>query len=219
LEDRYNVENNKKYWDLFYQKNHKYTPSQFCVCLLTEINPDAVIVELGSGNGRDSHYFASQGHFTVAVDLSEQAIKSCEDIAKSRNIHHSTFFQGDITNREFMHKAIEHARVKSGGREVVFYSRFVMHSMDANQESYFLKILFDLMQMNEVVYFEFRSEEDSELKKHFSGHFRRFIETDNFKKILTNKLNFAIDYSITGRGMAKFKEEDPMVSRIIARKK
>lgn len=213
------IEFNKKYWDSFYKSNHKHTPSQFCVCVLTEIKSDATIVELGSGNGRDSHYFASQGHVTIAMDLSHQAIKSCKELAKSRNIEHTAFIQGDITCKESIRNVVEHAREKSGKKEVIFYSRFVMHSVDEGQELLFLKMLSDCMEAKEVVYFEFRSKEDSELKKHYGGHFRRYVDTDNFKQLLINEFGFGIDYSITGRGMAKFKEEDPFVSRVIARKK
>jgi len=69
-----------------------------------------------------------------------------------------------------------------------------------------------------MVYFEFRSKEDAELKKHYGGHFRRYVNTDTFKDQLVNKFGYSIDYSITGKGMAKFQEEDPFVSRLIARK-
>jgi len=213
------IEFNQKYWDAFYSSNHKHTPSQFSVCVLSEINSDVTIVELGSGNGRDAHFFASQGHFTVAMDLSHQAIKSCEDLAKSRNIEHAAFFQADLTNRESIQKVVDYARKNSEGKEIVFYSRFVMHSIDDEQELAFLAILSDCMKSSEVVYFEFRSKEDSELIKHYVGHFRRYIDTDSFSQQLVQELGFEIEYSITGKGMAKFKEEDPFVSRVIARKK
>ena len=100
MKNNHSVELNKQYWDSFYKTNHKHTPSQFCVCVLTEINSDSVVVEFGCGNGRDTLYFASQAHIVVAMDLSHQAIKSSEEDAKSRNIEHSSFFQGDLTCRE-----------------------------------------------------------------------------------------------------------------------
>lgn len=212
-----NIEFNKNYWDSFYRSNHKHTPSQFCVCVLTEIEPDAVIVELGSGNGRDAHYFASQGHLTVAMDLSKQAIKSCVELAKSRKIMHSTFMQGDLTSSYAIQKVIDFARNEAAENNIVFYSRFVMHSVDDAQEQDFLKILSGLIRPGESIYFEFRSKEDADLEKHYGGHYRRYVDTDSFKKSLV-MLGFEIDYSITGRGMAKFKEEDPYVSRIIAKK-
>ncbi len=118
-----------------------------------------------------------------------------------------------------MQKTVDHAREKAGEKDVIFYSRFVMHSIDDEQELMFLEILSNCMRLDEVVYFEFRSKEDSDLKKHYGGHFRRYVDTDDFKKLLINKFGFAIDYSITGKGMAKFQEEDPFVSRLIVRKK
>lgn len=213
------IDLNEEYWNSFYKTNHKHTPSQFCVCVLTEINSEAVIVELGSGNGRDSLYFANQGHITVAIDLSHQAIKSCNTELEEKCIEHAEFIQGDITNRGTIQKTFDYAREKSGGKEIIFYSRFVMHSLDAAQELAFLNLLSEFMRAGEYVYFEFRSKEDSELKKHYGGHFRRFIETEKFQQFLSEALGYEITYSMTGRGMAKFKEEDPFVSRVIARRK
>lgn len=212
------VQLNQAYWDEFYKRSHRDTPSQFCVSILPELKENTVIVELGSGNGRDSHYFANQGHIAVGMDLSHEAVKSCEDEAKSRNIVHSSFYQGDITQGEDVDKVVEHARGLSGGEAIVFYSRFVMHSLDDEQEYCLMKVLSECMEENELVYFEFRSKEDAELEKLFGGHFRRFIDTDAFKKSLIEEFGFSIDYSITGKGIAKFKQEDPIVSRVVARK-
>jgi hypothetical protein len=70
----------------------------------------------------------------------------------------------------------------------------------------------------ERLYLEFRTKEDENLGKHFGDHYRRFIDAEKFSDALKNRYNFELDYFIVGRGMAKFKEEDPYVSRIIARK-
>lgn len=208
----------QKYWDEFYKSNHRHTPSQFCVCVLTEIAPEAIVMEFGSGNGRDAHYFASQGHITFAMDLSHEAIKSCNQLAESRKISHSVFARGDITDKAEVEAHIQSARTLSGGREIAFYSRFVMHSLDDSQESRFLAILANSMARGEALYLEFRSREDEQLSKHFGKHYRRFIDAQEFRDSLVDKYDFEIDYFIVGRGMAKFKEEDPYVSRIIARK-
>lgn len=212
------VELNKDYWDAFYKANHKHIPSQFAVCILTEIKANSAVVEFGSGNGRDSHYFASQGHITFGMDLSHQAIESCEDEAKLRSIEHSSFYQADLTNFDSVKDVIARARVKVQGDEIIFYSRFVMHSLDDEQEQKFLSLLSKCMQQGEIVYFEFRSKEDAVLKKHYGGHFRRFVDTDNFIDALVKKHGYVIEYSITGKGMAKYQEEDPFVSRVFARK-
>lgn len=212
------IEVNKDYWDKFYQSNFKHTPSQFCVCVLTEIPDDAVIVELGSGNGRDSLYFASQGHITVALDLSHEAIESCKHESSKRDVKHTTFIQADLTSVDDVSSAINQAREKANGKDVIFYSRFVMHSLDDKQEQTILNILSACMQQDELIYFEFRSKEDELLDKHFGGHYRRYVDADVFLQRLSD-LGYRIEYKLIGQGMAKYKEEDPFVIRIIAKRK
>ena len=206
---------NKSYWDEFYKNNIKHTPSQFCVCVLTELKKDAVIVELGSGNGRDSLYFANQGHMTVALDLSHQAIASCEAQAKKIKAEHAYFVQADLTDKQKLKSTIEKARTKASNKPLTFYSRFVMHSLDDKQEIALLDILANNLKKDEKVYFEFRSQEDASLDKHFGGHYRRYVDTQQFLARLEQG-GFEIEYQLIGQGMAKYKEEDPFVIRIIA---
>ena len=212
------VEFNKDYWNSFYASFQGHTPSQFCVSVITDLAPGSVIVELGSGNGRDAHYFASQGFITVALDLSSAGISSCKDYAQSNGIHHAFFFQGDLTDKDTIQKVVNEARSRSASGSVVFYSRFVMHSIDDEQQERFLNGLAKCVEQDDTAYFEFRSKEDADLDKHYGGHFRRYIDTKSFEQALVSIANLTPEYSITGQGMAKFKEEDPFVSRIIAKK-
>lgn len=210
---------NGQYWDTFYKQNLGHLPSQFCVSVLTDANPDSAIVELGSGNGRDSHYFASQGRITAAMDISAEGIKSCESYAAKAEIRHSIFAQGDITAAADLASLISAARARAESKPLTFYSRFVMHALNDEQEQKFLHHLANEAQPGEQVFFEFRSKEDAELKKTFGGHYRRFIDTDAFVAQLTDNLGFDLEYRVTGTGMAKYKDEDPVVSRVIVRKR
>ncbi|MEP0201378.1 MAG: class I SAM-dependent methyltransferase [Halioglobus sp.] len=212
------IEYNKEYWNTFYGKFERHTPSQFCVSVLTDLHAKSVVVELGSGNGRDSHYFASQGFITFALDLSTKAIESSLAYAEAQGVHHSLFVQGDLTKEEDIGQIIAMAREKSGSGQLVFYSRFVMHSIDDDQQKDFLDALSIHFMDGDLAYFEFRSKEDAQLDKHYGGHYRRYVDTREFEAALQSTVGLDIEYSITGRGMARFKEEDPFVSRIIARK-
>lgn len=213
-----NVDLNRDYWNSFYKKFERHTPSQFCVSVVTDLNPGSVVLELGSGNGRDAHYFASQGFVTVAMDLSPEAISRCNSYAQSNNILHSFFFQGSIADTKAVDTAVTLARTRSTTGAISFYSRFVMHSIDDEQQELFFRTLSSFLRVGDEIYFEFRSKEDANLDKHFDGHFRRYVDTDQFSKALVEILGLSIEYRITGQGMARFKEEDPFVSRIIARK-
>ncbi len=213
------IEDNRKYWDNFYKEFQKYIPSQFCVSVITDMPKDAVIVELGSGNGRDSLYFASQGFTTLALDLSEVAVEACQDHCQAQGLEAAHFVQADITDAKAVAEAVAKARANSASGALVFYSRFVMHSLDDAQQQLFLQALSACSHPEDVIYFEFRSTGDGNLEKHFGGHYRRYVNTREFEDDLANIAGFDVTYAITGQGMAKYKEEDPIVSRIVAVKK
>jgi hypothetical protein len=214
----HSIEGNQQYWNNFYKEFQKYTPSQFCVSVITDLPQDAVIVELGSGNGRDSLYFASQGFTLLALDLSEVAVEACQHYCEAQDLETALFVQADLTDANAVARAVEKARVKSASGALVFYSRFVMHSLDDAQQRSFLQALCSCSYPGDVIYFEFRSTGDGSLEKHFGGHYRRYVNTNEFEDDLENIAGFGVVYSITGQGMAKFKEEDPIVCRIIAEK-
>jgi len=132
---------NSRYWDTFYQQNRGHLPSQFCVSVLGDIGRHNGVVELGSGNGRDAHYFASQGRITAAMDISEQAIMSCLSYAAEQKIRHSTFLQGDITDPSALANLVRTARNQLGDAPITFYSRFVLHALNDAQEQAFLSNL------------------------------------------------------------------------------
>jgi tellurite methyltransferase len=131
------------------------------------------------------------------MDLSNEAIKSCKDCAETDGILHSDFYQADITDAGDVVNVVEHAGIISAGSSIVFYSRFVMHSIDDEQEAHFITALSDVMIPGERVYFEFRSKEDEVLEKHYGGHYRRYVDTAAFSQGL-EIAGLSIDYSMTG---------------------
>ena len=209
------VRKNRGYWNEFYKNLNISVPSQFCVMVAIEISKNATILEFGCGNGRDSLYLASQGYKVAAIDLSEEAIVKCTDIAKGQNFSHAKFQVGSLDNEEHIKALFVTARsLANDGEDVIGYSRFVMHSINDEQEADFVKNLQSTMLSGEKIYFEFRSSEDEKLQKTYENHYRRFVNTEKFIETLTNH-GFNLDYSITGQGMAKYKAEDPFVSRLI----
>jgi len=207
---------NQRYWNEFYKSNANLFPSQFCSLFLTEINQDVPIVEFGCGNGRDALFLASRNHEVFAMDISQEAIARCEHEATSMGLKNISFFQGNISSCIDTKIMVEMARSKY--KEIAFYSRFVMHSIAENEELEFFKILSKVLNIGERIYFEFRSVEDASLNKIYGGHYRRFIDTRLFVKNLKENFGFSVKYSITGQGMAKYKNEDPFVSRVIIEK-
>lgn len=215
----HSVKTNRGYWEEFYKNNALSVPSQFCAMVATEIAADSCVVELGCGNGRDSLYFGSRQFSVCAVDLSHEAVKACNEAATKMGLHKAKFTQGDLSNAADMANVFGLARKTTEDGRVVCYSRFVMHSISDEQEEKFLTNVAGLMQSGELIYFEFRSKEDANLEKTFGGHYRRFVDTDAFIAAQTDRHGFKLIYEHTGRGMAKYKSEDPFVSRLIFEKK
>ena len=209
----------KSYWREFYKQRHSLVPSQFCALVASEIDSHATIVDCGSGNGRDALFFAAQGHTTIAMDLSPEAVKISDHEARSRGLHDRVLFlQGDLSSHADVDNVVQLARGKSNGDSLVFYSRFVLHSMSEAEEDRFLFALSKCMQKNECVFFEFRTKDDANRTKHYPDHFRRYLDTTIFQRKLEDNWRFSLEYSITGVGMAKYKAEDPVVTRIFAKK-
>ena len=213
------IRDKKRHWNKFYKGFESSTPSQFCVSIIADLELGEVIVELGSGNGRDALFFASQGFTTVAIDLSKVAVTKCQKHLEAREIRQCLFIEGDITDKETVEKVVAEARVKAPTGTLVFYSRFVIHSLDDAQQGAFLRALYNCTNPGDVAYFEFRSTDDAVLEKHYGDHYRRYVDTNLFVQELIDLTNFYPIYSITGQGMARFKAEDPVVSRIIAQRR
>lgn len=214
-----NREQRRTYWREFYKQRHSLVPTQFCALVAAEIASNSTIVDWGSGNGRDSLFFAAQGHMMLAMDLSAEAVKIGDHEARLRGLHDKvTFLQGDLSSLPDVENIVQVARKKNDNGFLAHYSRFVLHSLDESEEDRFLAALSGCMKPDERVFFEFRTKQDADRYKHYPDHFRRYLDTDKFQLKLSDNLGFSVEYSVTGSGMAKYKQEDPLVSRIFARK-
>ena len=210
------VKNNEGYWNEFYRRDFVHVPSQFCVFVSTYINANSTVVELGCGNGRDSHFFSNMNFSVIGIDLSLSAIET--SIGNSDSNKDIKFLCGDISEENICEDISQVIGSRRESTDVCFYSRFVIHSIDEQQQTSFMLGLNNLMKRGDRIFFEFRSKEDKETKKVYGNHYRRYVDTELFIRQLVDIVGVEILYSITGRGMAMFKDEDPSVSRIIAQK-
>lgn len=207
-----NTNKESSYWDHFYDNFMFDIPSQFCTLTATEVEIDTPIVEFGCGNGRDSIFFARHGYNITAMDLSSEAIK--HNTEKTSTIDNIQFLQGNVAEHQDIETTIK--AVKRNNKSLVVYSRFFLHTLDQKQEQNFMTSLSQVLLSGDKIYFEFRSKEDEDKDKVYGEHYRRFIDSSEFIRKLEDSHNFVIEYNITGQGMAKYKSEDPFITRIIA---
>eukprot|EP00546_Thalassionema_frauenfeldii_P006823 CAMPEP_0178918082 /NCGR_PEP_ID=MMETSP0786-20121207/13625_1 /TAXON_ID=186022 /ORGANISM="Thalassionema frauenfeldii, Strain CCMP 1798" /LENGTH=253 /DNA_ID=CAMNT_0020591745 /DNA_START=90 /DNA_END=851 /DNA_ORIENTATION=- len=213
------------YWNEFYAK--KFTvgvPSQFCVMVGTEAPKTQPFVEFGCGNGRDSMYLARQGFRVYGCDLSGAAIQKLQqEVTNADDAQggvRADFSVCDVSDANAIRDVVHAARGTAvPAQNVTLYNRFFLHALDDEQEKIFLSAVADACIPGDLLYIETRCSLDEELdKEHGKNHFRRYVKSDELIESLVS-LGFGIHYKITGQGMAKYKAEDPFVTRIICERK
>jgi len=202
---------NKKYWDKYYSKQlGTPEPSSFAVETVKLINQSEPILELGCGNGRDSFYFAKHGIKVYSLDQSEIVVNRI----KGQNIN-PHFLCEDITifakNFNFN---VKHC-----------YARFFFHALNEKEENKALESIAKILPLNGMFFSENRSVKSSlygigqSISKdiYTTDHKRRFIRKNNLMKKLES-LGFKIESIIESKGLAVYKDDDPVVIRITAKK-
>ena len=97
--------------------------------------------------------------------------------------------------------------------------------MPIEEEIEILKNSYKLLKKNGSIHIECRSINDNlfregeiiSLTERIAGHYRRFIDLDELI-IRLNSAGFEVINKIESRGLAKFRNEDPIVIRIVAKK-
>lgn len=179
----------KKYWKQFYKNKHILQPSSFAIFCLNFIPKSSKIVELGCGNGRDAFFFANKGYKITGVDFATQP-KQKENI---------NFIKYDII--KYLNNTVNIFDI--------IYTRFFLHSINDNKIDKLLKW------SKKLFLAEFRTKGDIPIL--YKNHYRNKIDGNAFlTKMIKN--NFTIIYYSKSRNVAKFKEENPEIIRIIARK-
>lgn len=200
------------HWKSFYSSGQApRKPSPFAESVNETLAPGSRLLEVGCGNGRDALFFASVGHAVSALDPSASAIESCRDNDPENR---ATFYHGTLPDligtlpRKFD----------------AIYSRFVIHAMPLNEERQLLADMTRVLENGGRLFIECRSINDQMAREgevispteRVLGHYRRFIIKEDLEARLQSN-GFTILNSVESKGLAVFKDQDPVVIRIEAR--
>jgi len=205
----------KTYWDQFYAKAHPdlQTPSSFARTCLGWLGEGQALFELGCGNGRDALFFARSGLRVTAVDQSEVAIGRLRALGIAA-AHAPTFLCASF------------AELGEGHAPDAVYSRFTLHAVPAGVASTALGWAYRSLRPGGVLLAEARSVKGStyglgEPRERdafvYQGHYRRFVRGEELVAELEG-LGFAIVDHVEADGLAVYKDDDPVVVRVVAKK-
>jgi len=212
------VPKTKNFWDSFYkdQNNQKITDaSSFARFVCEFIKTNSLVIDMGCGNGRDSRYL-NLFNDVVGVDQSDEAVEFC--IAQRRSIAGTTKtldFRVLPVEDENICQIFKTEYIKSEKKSVFVYARFFLHAIDKTQYARFWDFAQCLNRDYSVsVGVEFRTKEDEKNFKQFPDHFRTYLDP-NAVVADAELRGFKVREIHQGYGLAKYKDEDPHLARII----
>ena len=211
------IQDASAYWDSYYAQRSSLRPmppSQFSVFVAGEIPDDTeTVVDVGCGDGRDSFFFLSSGYRVISVDASAAAIETCDGLLANRHqerAHDAQFIQLPIAQ-----EATERlGELVHGEGRIIVYARFLLHAVDEKTEVEFFSTLEALRKKVALVALEFRTDRDRHQAKATPAHYRRFIRpTDVVERAAL--AGYELVYYVEGFGMAKYRQDDAHVARIL----
>ena len=201
------------YWEDYYRHSTTASPpSPFAIFIASTLPAAQRMLEVGCGNGRDATYFSELGHFVTALDKSDAAIQLCQKLHQNAS---AEFFAGTL--RTFSEKWESHFDV--------VYSRFVLHAMTQAEELEMLRDAYRVLKSGGQILIECRSINDPLARQgevisateRIAGHYRRFVIREELRDHVLD-CGFQIMSEVESNGLAVFKDEDPVVIRLAARK-
>ncbi len=208
----------KEYWTNYYVENSNPTEqTSFAEFILPKLEKNKNLIELGCGNGRDSIYFSQNGLNVVAIDQVQSEVDFLNKNYKHESID---FLCDDFTNLE----KTNHNLIKNTNFKYV-YSRFTFHSINEKKENRTLDWIEANLEKEGLFLLEARSINDPMIKQgktlsgteNFTTHYRRYMELDKIINKLESR-NFEIILKVENNNLAIYKDDNPYVIRIIAKK-
>lgn len=189
---------NIKYWEKYYKnKTNIDNHSSFAEFCLSYINKGDNILDICCGDGRDSVYFNNKDLKVTGIDL----------VKPNTNIF--TFKKVDLSDK------LSDFSLSTKFNNV--YSRFMLHSIPEDIEDYVLINCNNILHESGLLFIEVRSDKGV-IPNTTNDHYRRLLNLELLKSKLIN-LNFDIIYIEESADWSIAKEDNPILIRIVARKK
>ena len=207
----------RAYWNTYYQnKKAPVEASTFASYIEKYLESGKKLIDLGCGNGRDTKFFGTKDLSVIGVD---SAVDTIQTLNESNEYDNVTYVVDDFTTSKVLFQQ----------NFDYCYSRFTMHAINKYQQDLLLRNVYQSLCRGGYLFVEARTihddiyglgekVENEENAYIYENHYRRFIDREEFCKQLEG-MGFEIVESIESKGLSKYKDSNPMLMRIVARKK
>ena len=177
-----------------------------------------LVLDIGCGDGRDSCAFAAAGRTVVGFDRSEAGVEHARAQSSRTGLDDRVSFEAcDVGDTERLSGLIT-AQLAVADEPAMFYLRFFLHSITEDVQQGLLGVIRDLARPGDVFAAEFRTDKDQKKSKVHGKHYRRFQNGAEFGRRLLHDYGFTVLHEEEGTGLSPYKDEDPVLYRVIARR-
>jgi SAM-dependent methyltransferase len=212
---RGNNGNRQHWWGFYFGQSSKAVsdaPSPFAQWVHQREPADVSIVDIGSGTGRDSLWFARSGHDVLGLDYVPAATERAADTAAREDLpaRFQTFNLYDVRQVLATGGQLAHRDTPP-----VLYGRFLIHALEDTGRHNLWRLASMCLRRGGRFYVEFRTGLDAGAEHEFGEHFRKYLDPD----VVVAEIEAAgglIEHREAAHGLAVYKNEDPHVCRLVA---
>ncbi len=208
------------HWANFYAHTSYSSGSPFSEAVNAIPGLPAVIIDIGCGEGRDSYAFAKAGRRVLGLDRCEVGIRHAKAKASGlvRTGAPPEFVICDVGDAEAFRSILSDVIATVEDEPITFYLRFFFHAVHAEVQDVAMAVLSECARTGDYFAAEFRTDKDETKSKAHGKHYRRFQNGPAFGARLQDEYGFKTLDEQEGTGMSPYREEDPELYRVIARR-
>ncbi|MFT4009791.1 MAG: hypothetical protein QM655_07075 [Nocardioidaceae bacterium] len=202
----------RKQWDSFYAsragRRLPTQPTPFARWVHRHHGSDRPLVDLGTGTARDARWFAKQGRDVLGVDYSLSVLGRDLRLPDGVQVKRAPVNLADLRDVLVLGHRLSHHP-----EPVDLYARFLLHNLDPQSRQNLLRLARMSLRRGGLLFLEFRTPADRQLPKTFARR-REFVDPDRYIANIERHGGRVIERH-EGQGLAKFRNEDPYVCRLV----
>jgi SAM-dependent methyltransferase len=188
-------------------------PTAFAQWVDERIEPGSRVLDIGCGTGRDSVWFAAQGHPVVAMDYAGTNRRVLSRLAKDQDVSVRTAMLNLENLRATLLTGARWAH-RAGSRHV--YARGLLDTLGPTGRENLWRFASMVQRRGGHTFVEFRTRTSEHEPKHFGAHLRTFLDPAEVVREIESYGGRIID-QVVGRDLAPLGSENPEICRLVVR--
>jgi SAM-dependent methyltransferase len=212
-----NNRKNLRYWGDFYRSRASErvptTPTPFATWVADRLDPRQHVLDVGCGNGRDSVYFAEQGHRVTALDGTLLARRLTRRLAAR---HSTRVTPKELNLNDLFSTLASGARFARLKKPPQIYARFLLDAVEADTRKNFFRWARMVQRRGGLTYLEFRTWQGTLRARAFPFHYRTLLDP---RRVVAEieRYGGSVVHREVGVGLAPFENENPRICRLVVR--